>query len=46
LRYLMANTIISCVEFQRVTTSQGIIFGFISYTWQIRRQAGRAIVVE
>src|SRR5882672_7122035 len=45
-RYSRANTIISWVEFQRVTTSRGISFGFMLWASQIRRHAGRAIIVE
>ena len=46
LQYISANAIMSWVEFHRVTTSRGISRALRSSVWQVRRHAGRAMVVE
>ena len=44
--YATANLIMSYVEFHRVTTSRGMSRSLSLSSRQMRRQAGRAIVVE
>jgi hypothetical protein len=45
-RYRRTNINMSYVEFHRVTTSRGMSLSLRLASWQMRRQAGRAIVVE
>src|SRR6266852_8258018 len=45
-QYLRAKTIMSWIEFQHMTTSQGISLSLRPWAWQNCRHAGRAMVVN